>query len=1778
MSLNPIAFGEHVVEQFQRYLLTYFPIADRRLESQVEGHLLKGPGGQRELIRGPYIHLNRPFDPGPLLTNLLAEPDLGLHHTLPDLFRFHQLYKHQELAAKHILSGKHTVMATATGSGKTEGFLLPILSHCLHLRDKGAPDGVTAVLVYPMNALVNDQLDRLRRMLAGTQITFGRYTGETPSFTPDNVRHLAQSRDYTDEEKRAYREDHADLPRPWEECISRAEIRERKPRLLLTNYRMLEYLLLRDRDLRELLQDAPLKYMVFDEVHTYTGTLGSEVACLIRRLRHVAGKSPDEVTCIGTSATVAPDEDEAESGEALTANFMHRLFGVPREDVEVVSEQYRDFPEPPGEPYAPPRPEDARAMLERVLAASREVHLQEEVGDELPEGLLRVAEELCGHEAPADGSSHDRLHALLAPNEIVMNLSREMTRPLTLEDLHARLQQVGDRKGAGEDDLTCEAMAYLTLGAICQHDDEPLLRPKLHYFVQGYPGLWLSFEPKNPDVTVASEALPTVHFGGQQRETDEALTTRLPLMLCRVCGQHYARAIAEEAWAAEDDNAVMPVRAADPWEHPGEDESICYLSDRLHTQEEDAHAETWFLCRWCGALHRQDSGSCRHEKCERAGPLVPVLVWQDDLSEKTCKACGSMKSISGTRSAEVADINTLSESMLSAMDEPTLRKLLVFSDNRQEAAFQAGWMKERSRRHELRHLLYTIVHGAEEPLTVDALVNRLVDRAEEHRVLDVGNTEDDLKRAQMRARWFLLQEFASMRERRGSLETLGLARIEYEGLTEEADRDFFARWAETFGVGPSDVVNITRTLLDYYRRRGMLSDGLMQHWWAWRDPEVRDGLISVSDWWRPSVLTLHKVEAPVTTKNLLAQSGVTAAGHIVGKSVSDGEDRVADFLAELWEWLQQEPHRFLEDAQITQRSYGRTSTVSVGAHACQVSTGRLRIGPAESRHLCSVCRSVQSVKLPGSPCAEWRCDGTVEEAPSDEDHYAVVRYTQEDFVPLHPVEHSGQVDQEKREFIEEQFRRDDGAVNCIVCTPTLELGVDIGQLEMALMRNVPPTPANYAQRAGRAGRRHRIAVVVDYCGTSPHDRYYFEHPEEMIDGRIRIPAFSMSNEPMLRKHAHSAILTALRQSSDPTVPEVLANALPPYIWRYFAPADADGKQTDGYAQKPPTFPMLREAVDRHADDLRHMLTETFATTWPGGDEAEVVSDERLEQLVTNMPGELEKHVRALFEQVRSYRDRLRELARKVLDEDRDLTPEEERERQRLEFALRTLRRHDQDRYTLSYLSNDGYFPGYALTRDSVVARCLKPYIELQRPEPIALREFTPANWIYAAGDVYAVSRIEWFSLQSGEEVSAGVHRREMIHDQDLDRVIDPALSDREGHTGQAFVSMQLGGVELRQRQQIDDTEDRRHFGAQDITGTVLGPHRGGRLGEVGDVQWRLFRQADLRLVNLGPVGRDREGLQIGFPICRVCGAVRSPYQSEAEIERFEEYHRDSCGRESTEWAALHVDFRSDLLEIGPLVERAEAVNLMEAVLTGAREVLDMGSSELEGFVEERGEGSAWVLLYDPMPGGSGFLQQLQRSWQTVCERAREIMQACDCEQSCYACLLTFWNQRHHALLDRHLAGELVERLGGEMSGSVSIPPNYRERSEDTTVPESGAEEKFAAILGERRFPQPDTQHRVTLGDGTTTVADFAYPDDDVLIYIDGMSEEIHGSAEQRRKDSILRAKLRNAGYKVVEITAASLDDKTAVNQKLDEIAVYLDRDESILKLLKFVILVRTQRG
>jgi ATP-dependent helicase YprA (DUF1998 family) len=292
------------------------------------------------LLKGPYISLSRPFRQGAAITELVREGIFHPHMRQRIPSEITHVYGHQEEAIRAIHGGRTTLVSTGTGSGKTECFLYPIISKCLSLRDSNASAGISAIIVYPMNALAEDQLGRLRSLLAGTGISFGMYVGKTP----ENQSRVAGIRlprgasraDYETKLAEIRREKRSESVYPSEEVCSRETMRTsgKQPRILLTNVKQLELLLTRQRDV-ELFTDARLDFLVFDEAHTFAGAQGAETACLIRRLRAFCGRDPRDTVCIATSATIV-DKDNPD----IARDFASRFFGVPAETVAAVGEAY----------------------------------------------------------------------------------------------------------------------------------------------------------------------------------------------------------------------------------------------------------------------------------------------------------------------------------------------------------------------------------------------------------------------------------------------------------------------------------------------------------------------------------------------------------------------------------------------------------------------------------------------------------------------------------------------------------------------------------------------------------------------------------------------------------------------------------------------------------------------------------------------------------------------------------------------------------------------------------------------------------------------------------------------------------------------------------------------------------------------------------------------------------------------------------------------------------------------------------------------------------------------------------------------------------------------------------------------------------------------------------------------------------------------------------------------------------------------------------------------
>ena len=294
MLFRPSESSKNITEFYRRYLLTTFATNNAEYNRQLKEALEK----DKAIADGPYISMGDPFEKGKSLVELAEEGLLSKEIVkIKDFHPNRTLYRHQEEAIRKIESGKNAIVTTGTGSGKTESFLIPVINQLLREKENKTLDsGVRTLIIYPMNALVNDQVRRIRELLASTEggsdITFGRFTGET--------------KEKYSEAKAQYEEveDVEQYPLMSNELICREQMRATPPNILITNYAMLEYLLLRPGDNIIFSKENAMKwqFIVFDEAHSYTGAKGIEVSALIRRVKAMLGR--DDIRFILTSATL----------------------------------------------------------------------------------------------------------------------------------------------------------------------------------------------------------------------------------------------------------------------------------------------------------------------------------------------------------------------------------------------------------------------------------------------------------------------------------------------------------------------------------------------------------------------------------------------------------------------------------------------------------------------------------------------------------------------------------------------------------------------------------------------------------------------------------------------------------------------------------------------------------------------------------------------------------------------------------------------------------------------------------------------------------------------------------------------------------------------------------------------------------------------------------------------------------------------------------------------------------------------------------------------------------------------------------------------------------------------------------------------------------------------------------------------------------------------------------------------------------------------------------
>lgn len=1795
MALNPIAFTERVVDDFLHYQLTTYPLADPDLYVQLRALLELEETRKTPLRKGPFVSLSRPFKPGATVAELVA--DGVFHPQMQAVVPYDQLRKHQEKAIRAVQAGRTTLVSTGTGSGKTEAFLYPIISRCLELQDAGAPPGVLAVIVYPMNALAEDQLDRLRGLLAGRGISFGMYIGKTPD-EESQVRGERMPAGTTNaayhERLRQIRETGQALALlPPEEKASRKTMRADggQPRILLTNVKQLELLLTRGKDVG-IFAGAPLEFLVFDEAHTFRGAQGAETACLVRRLRTFCGREAHQVRHVATSATLADPEGSIEPAK----DFARRFFGVDAEQVEVVREIYDElrWNERRHVPDGPPA--DAHAVLAALLKAV------DAPDHEVAEAISAQLVALGGARLRREGWQAS-LASQLAGNELVYQLACALNKPRALAELPDLLAEK-----LGRPVPEAEILAWLALGAACgRGGHDPLLRPVVHSFVRGVGGAVVTFS--------GPVAAARLWLSGEDAdaELDEDFW-RFPLITCTTCGQHYyltwVKDFSLKARVKAGPGGGDRVGTTRVWEHLPEETGgtrVIFVDRLVVRPDEDEDAEEvdedgdvlppadheldhprlypLYVCSHCGSLQEERTAACAACNVQNVQVPVQAVRTKEDLPGllHSCVACQALgkrprggsyrEPARPVRAVSVSDVHVLAQSMVHLSERP---RLLVFADNRQDAAFQAGWMRDHARRFRLRALVAQQIEvGA---ATIGDVVYALDDLLDKDRELSrallpevwqvVPFDESGTKHREERL-YFLriqvLRELATGVKQRLGLEPWGRLKVGYRGVT--TDLPLVPKWAGKLGVTEDALAEGIAALLDHLRRIRVLHDAataLFEKMWNSGDKEVQYGYLpTFTGGPRGVKLSRGPSDVPARVTQWIGSRPTQVWNAVAGWGVPERE--IESFLKELWDGLCKQ--KVL--VPVTLSGWGKQLKGSAGTY--QIDSSKLTLSPHSGRYRCEKCRRTTIRQGPTGLCMAWRCGGRLvrEEEPKDDFD---LRVLDGNYSMLRVAEHSAQVPNEGRERIEKQFKGEGEQLNVLVCTPTLELGVDIGTLDAVLMRNVPPTAANYWQRAGRAGRRHRMAVDLTYAQATGFDQAYFREPLKLLSDQVEPPRFNLKNEVMIRKHVHATVLTALHgvarrsdRETRETIEDTLGRCFPPTLRNYlFTPGgDVLAEVRDVYE--------LGSIIAAHRGPVLAAVKRAFTQAWPEEDAA-AVAEALLDRLVAEMPASLQAVLRRFKRRLDWALGELQRLGAVKLKKG-DLDPEDKAHERRCEKVIARLkgtysstRRKAQggpdDSDTMGALAREGFLPGYGLESGSIIGTAEPPRMtqglddfDLPRPPALALREYVPGNAIYANGFRFVPRR---FLLTPEETMRFSVVvDQQVVQELGTDTAMAP-LAEQE------LRAVPVCDVIMPSQSQISDEEEFRFQMPVAIYGSDRGYHRGGTAWTWGGLDIRFRHGVQLRLVNVGP-RKEVEQTRLGFPLCLACGQSHSPFASTKSRQEFEKLHLERC-RHVVQSTGFFADVEVDVLGLHDVEDRKVGFSLVEALRMGAARVLDMEIEDLQVLaLGHVGEDACDVLLYDPMPGGSGLLEHLAERWEEVRNAALELLTQCPgaCESSCVDCLQTYRNRFYHRYLDRHVAAQILGATTDCLVEVYPIPENLPKTLSTAGQSQTWIESRFKQFLSEAGLPAPLCQHHIDLGAGFGgTIPDFFYGGEDeeekgICIYLDGMAGHIHGNPEQAEKDSAIRAKLDNLGYDVVVVRSFELDDKDAVVRAIARIAKYL---------------------
>jgi hypothetical protein len=687
-----------------------------------------------------------------------------------------------------------------------------------------------------------------------------------------------------------------------------------------------------------------------------------------------------------------------------------------------------------------------------------------------------------------------------------------------------------------------------------------------------------------------------------------------------------------------------------------------------------------------------------------------------------------------------------------------------------------------------------------------------------------------------------------------------------------------------------------------------------------------------------------------------------------------------------------------------------------------------------------------------------------------------------------------------------------------------------------------------------------MAVVVTYCRRSPHDRYFFDDPLRLLGGAIEAPTFNLRNPLMVAKHIRSAILSELllrahgEGGQAQEIRETLALLFPVFIRNYLLDED------DHFRDAPSSVDPLHVLLAQTKDNLADKLVDLFAQHWPP-EAQELANKTAICQVIDDTPSALDEVLKRLHRRLTWARSTRANLHKKK--DEGLIERDEEQLLRRCDEFINGIVKRDRSTYTLSVLGNEGFLPGYGVYEGGITASARRGFalragprsFDLSRSNVVALREFVPGNRLYANRGTFYVAR---YHLGSDETSRIRTLR------------VDPAkgyVTDHSGTaaygqgSGQTIDALPITDLDLAHESRITEDENLRFSMPVSIIGRLCKRNRGGKAYKIGDLEVHHLRGQGIELVNLGEAGRVKTS-EIGHWICSVCGAAKTPYAVPAELAHFLKIHKERCGKEPAR-LALAAQAQVDMLQFFGVKSQGKAINIGESLRTAAARLLDMGQEDLQLLIVQKPDETQDLLVYDPMPGGSGLLEQMLARWTELIDTARDVLAHCPlgCEKACYSCLQTFRNQFYHPLLNRHDALTYVGELDHEPNAYSDLNPVFEEESSETGTPSNTREGQLRRILIDNQFPAGSFRERIPTSIGLHTSPDWLHGK--VAVYLDGMSRNLHGDPKTAQRDQLIRQALELDGYSVIVIQSRDLDDPQAVRQHLRSIASAIGRDDLV---------------